>query len=327
MMTQRLERHQVWLYLASILLGLGLGSFVGAGAERLEVLVWPLLGVLLYATFTQVALTRLPAAVRDGRFVGTVLLGNFVVVPMVVWALLPFAGPDPAVRIGVLLVLLVPCTDWFLTFTHLAGGATRLAIAVTPLNLLAQLALLPVYLWLFLGGDVGQVVSTTRAVTVFTTLILLPLVAAWATQVFAGRRRRGALLVRRAGTLPVPVLALVLLLVAASQVGVVLDATRLLPRLLLVYLAYLVAAALIGLLLARGAGLPPASARALVFSLGTRNSFVVLPVALALPAAFEIAVVVVVFQSLVELFGMVAYLRLVPRLTGPVGPTGPPAAG
>jgi ACR3 family arsenite transporter len=65
---------------------------------------------------------------------------------------------------------------------------------------------------------------------------------------------------------------------------------------------------------ARMFALPPASARALVFSLGTRNSFVVLPFALALPAAWDIAVVVIVFQSLVELFGMVAYLWVVPRL-------------
>ena len=43
------------------------------------------------------------------------------------------------------------------------------------------------------------------------------------------------------------------------------------------------------------------------FSFGTRNSFVVLP--LALPVSLEMAVVVVVCQSLVELLGMIAYLR------------------
>ena len=38
----------------------------------------------------------------------------------------------------------------------------------------------------------------------------------------------------------------------------------------------------------------------------------VLPIALALPEAWQAAVVVIVFQSLVELFGMVAYLSWVP---------------
>jgi ACR3 family arsenite efflux pump ArsB len=47
--------------------------------------------------------------------------------------------------------------------------------------------------------------------------------------------------------------------------------------------------------------------------MGTRNSFVVLPLALALPAGWETAVVVIVFQSLVELFGMAFYLWWLPR--------------
>lgn len=53
--------------------------------------------------------------------------------------------------------------------------------------------------------------------------------------------------------------------------------------------------------------------RALAFSLGTRNSFIVLPFALALPAGWESTAVVIVGQSLVELFGMVLCLWLLPH--------------
>ena len=59
--------------------------------------------------------------------------------------------------------------------------------------------------------------------------------------------------------------------------------------------------------------LPAAQGRMLTFSFGTRNSFVVLPLALALPSSFELAAVVVVFQSLVELVGMAAFLWWVPK--------------
>jgi ACR3 family arsenite transporter len=51
-----------------------------------------------------------------------------------------------------------------------------------------------------------------------------------------------------------------------------------------------------------------------VFSGATRNSLVVLPLALALPASLSLAPVVVVTQTLVELIGMVIFVRLVPRL-------------
>lgn len=54
MKRQSLEKYQVLLYLGSIGFGLFLGSAFPAGVAFLEVGIWPLLGLLLYATFTQV---------------------------------------------------------------------------------------------------------------------------------------------------------------------------------------------------------------------------------------------------------------------------------
>lgn len=309
------ERHQAWIYLASALLGLVAGSLVPTAAARLDVLVWPVLGLLLYATFVQTPLSRVTGAVRDRRFLVAVLAGNFVVLPALVWILLPLAGDDQAVRVGMLLVLLMPCTDWFLTFTHLAGGDTRKAIAVTPVLLLSQMALLPAYLWLFLGQGVDEIVAGGRVITVFVTLIVLPLLAAWVTQRVLetrGTTRTGA----RFARLPVLLLALVVFLLAASQVGLVLDSTGVLVRLVAAYILFLLGAGCVGLALGSVLRLDAGAKTATTFSLATRNSFVVLPFALALPVGFELAVVAVVVQSLVELFGMIVYLRVVPMLVG-----------
>jgi len=111
----------------------------------------------------------------------------------------------------------------------------------------------------------------------------------------------------------VPLLALVVFLIAGSQASLVIDKGALLWSVLLVFLLYLAAAAVIGKCLTLVFGLVALAGRTLTFSLGTRNSFVMLPLALALslPDAWETAVVVIVFQSLVELFGMLAYLRWV----------------
>lgn len=54
--------------------------------------------------------------------------------------------------------------------------------------------------------------------------------------------------------------------------------------------------------------------RAIVSTGATRNSRVVLPLALALPGGRAVAAVVVVTQTLVEVLGMLAYVRLVPDL-------------
>ncbi|MBA2715275.1 MAG: arsenic resistance protein, partial [Rubrobacteraceae bacterium] len=49
-----------------------------------------------------------------------------------------------------------------------------------------------------------------------------------------------------------------------------------------------------------------------VFTGATRNSLVVLPLALVLPAAFDLTPDVVVTQTLVELAGLLVSVRLVP---------------
>ncbi|MFN4102185.1 MAG: hypothetical protein ACK4GT_20685, partial [Pararhodobacter sp.] len=51
-----LERQQVWVYLAAILAGLGLGLLLPGAAAQLEAALWPLLGILIFVTFTQVPL-------------------------------------------------------------------------------------------------------------------------------------------------------------------------------------------------------------------------------------------------------------------------------
>ncbi|NDV88431.1 arsenic resistance protein [Aurantimonas aggregata] len=314
MTRQQLERHQVWLYLAAIITGLGAGTAAPAVAPFLETTLWPALGFLLYTTFTQVPLTGISRGFRDGRFIGAVLAGNFVLIPLLVWSLLLVVPDDPAIRLGVVLVLLMPCTDWYVTFTHLGGGDTPRAIAVTPVNLILQLLLLPAYLWLFMGETFLDLLAADRIATVFATLLLLPLLAAWLTEVWAGRKASRAGRIAATGWLPVPLLALVLFMIAASQVDAVFAATPVLGQVLGAFLAFLVAALLIGLALGRLARLSAPASRALIFSLGTRNSFLVLPLALALAPQWQTATVVIVFQSLVELFGMLVYLWLVPQL-------------
>lgn len=317
MTRQQLERHQVWVYLAAILVGLALGSIAPGISDPFEALLWPALGLLLYATFTQVPLTHLPDAFRDRRFMGAVLIGNFLLVPFVVWGLLAFLPDDPAIRLGVLLVLLVPCTDWFITFAHLGGGDTRRAIAATPVNLIVQIALLPLYLWLFMGESFLEILAADRIATVFLLIILLPLLAAWLTGRWAERRGNGAAVVERLAWFPVPLLALVVFLIAASQVQAVIGAVPVMGHVFGVFVAFLIAAALMGAGLGRAMRLPAPASRTLIFSLGTRNSFVVLPLALALAPQWQTATVVIVFQSLINLFGMVAYLWAVPRLLAP----------
>ncbi|AVI64182.1 arsenic resistance protein [Halomonas sp. GFAJ-1] len=313
-MREQLEKQQSWLYLGFISLGLTLGVLAPTRVAPLEQLLWPLLGVLLYATFTQIPLLHIKQSVADVRFMTALLVGNFVVIPALLGLLVLWLPLSPPVIAGVLLVLLVPCTDWFITFTHLGKGDAARAIAATPLLLLVQMAALPVYLWLFLGGEWFQLTFSTNLLSAFAGVILLPLMLAWLTELGAQRYRAIERTTQQLGYLPVPLLALVVLVIAATQVNSVLALAHVLLQVVLIFAGYLVVAAMLGKLLGKLFKLPATSARTLVFSFGTRNSFVMLPIALTLPNGWQAAVVVIVFQSLVELFGMVAYLRWVPKL-------------
>lgn len=312
-MRETMERHQAWIYLAAITLGLVLGSAVPTLADALERLLWPTLVLLLYVTFTQIKLAELPAAFKDFRFTAAALLGNFLVLPLLVWGVLLLVPADPIVRLGLVLVLLVPCTDWFITFTHQARGDTRRAITITPSLLLAQMVLLPLYLWLFMGPEFMVIGATDRMLVAFMVVIVIPLVLAYVTTRWAGKLSQRARAIDRLGAWPVPLLAVVLLLIAATQVDTVLRARHLFGIVALACLGFLVGAVALALLVGRLFRLPTPQARTLLFSMTTRNSFVVLPFALALPAHQQAAAVVIVLQSLIELLGMMVLLGLVRR--------------
>ncbi len=109
-------------------------------------------------------------------------------------------------------------------------------------------------------------------------------------------------------------MAATLLTVVASQVPKLNDSFSDVARVVPFYVIFLVVMAFAGVAVARVFRLDVPAGRAIVFTGATRNSLVVLPLALALPDQLAIAAVVVVTQTLVEVVGMVIYVRAVPRL-------------
>ncbi|WP_189349552.1 arsenic resistance protein [Zhihengliuella salsuginis] len=320
-----MERHQAGLYLAAIALGaaagLGLPRLAGPATE----LINPVLGLLLYATFLSIPVAHLARAVRDWRFLLTLLALNFVLVPPVVFALSRLVADDDALTLGLLFVLLTPCVDYVIVFTGLAGGAKERLLAAAPILLLAQLLALPGLLWLMAGHDVVAHLDLAPFADALVYLILLPLAAAVATQRLAergGTRIRPAARGLGAAVLGamVPLMMLTLAVVVASQVHAVSLELGRLARLVPVYAAFGAVMLGAGWLFGRAPawfgrpGFDIAARRAIVFSGATRNSLVVLPLVLALPAAFDLAPLAVVTQTLVELILMVVLVRIVPRL-------------
>lgn len=179
-----MERQQVWIYLMAVLVA-GLTGFAVPDATALERAINPALALMLFVTFLQVPLSEIGRGFREARFLGALLVSNFLVVPILALALAQLAIDDALLRLGILMVLLTPCIDYVITFDHLGRADARLLLSSTPVLLLVQMALLPLYLGLFLGGDVVELVRPGPFVHAFVWLIAVPLICAGVVQFWA----------------------------------------------------------------------------------------------------------------------------------------------
>lgn len=309
-----LEKHQVAIYFTVVFAGLLAATIAGPSSAALEACINPALAALLYVTFLQVPMTSFRQALTHGRFLSALLIVNFVAVPLVVLGLIQFLPDNPALQFAVLLVLLTPCIDYVVVFTHLGQGDAKLILAATPVLLIAQMLLLPIYLGLFLGADAAGLVQARPFLNAFFWLIAVPLVLAWLTQYWAARRELGKRVEGAMGWLPVPLMALVLLMVFAAVAPQIGAASTHVARTVPIYVAFAIAMPLVAYAVGKLLGLDVGAGRALAFSAGTRNSLVVLPLAFAVPGGGALIPAVVVTQTLVELVSELVYVRWIPRL-------------
>lgn len=312
---ETLETHQVTIYFGAVVLA-ALVGVVFPAATTLEAGINPALAFMLFVTFLQVPLAELRRAFLQVRFLAALVVANFVVVPVLVFGLVQFLPAEPIIRLGVLLVLLTPCIDYVVTFSHLGRADAKLLLAATPALLILQMLSLPAYLGLFLGNDAKDLIHMEPFIHAFVWLIAVPLLLAAAVELASTRSAAIKSISGKLGLFPVPATALVLFIVVAAvvpQLGLALDgALRVVP----IYVAYAVLAPLIGWGCARLAKLDAPAGRAVAFSASTRNSLVVLPLAFALPNAMPLLPAIIVAQTLVELISELAYVRIIPRLGG-----------
>lgn len=313
-MTRFMERFQIPLYLAALSVGALAGWWAPGLGGLAAPAVTPVLAALLYVTFLGIPLRRVGEGLRDLRFMACLVIVNFAVVPVIVFALIRAFSIEGPMLIGVLLVLLTPCIDYVIVFSGLAGAANDRLLAASPVLLVLQMLTLPLYLWSFLAPDVAVAVHWGTFAQALAVVIVIPLVAAAVTQWAAARspvaRRWG----RLAGGAMVPLMMLTLATVVASQIALVGSRAQALLPLVPVYVSFAALMTALGWAAGRLAGLRVRERRAVLFSGVTRNSLVVLPLALAAPDGTVLAPLAVLTQTLVELLVMLALVGLVPRL-------------
>lgn len=212
------------LFAVAILVGAVVGMAAPGSVDPLSASVDPLILLLLGLLFFEVRLDGLPALRRAPRTVALALGMNFLLIPVVALVLTSILVPDEALRVGVLIYCMAPCTDWFLGFTRMAGGDTVVGAALIPINMAAQLALYPVYLLLFTGESTGSALGVAGSTLIgwFLWPAAIAIAARLIIALALPRRWRERVL-GLAGALVPPAIAAVIVCLFAANARTIVD--------------------------------------------------------------------------------------------------------
>lgn len=310
---EKLESRQIGIYLWAMMLGTIVALQVPS-ATVIEAGINPALALMLFVTFLQIPITDLGQAITRGRFMLALLTANFIVIPLLVAALVPLLPKDSMVRMAVLLVLLAPCIDYVVTFSHLGRADARLLLAATPVLLVVQMLLLPIYLGVFLGRNADDLIQVGPFMDAFIWLIAVPLALAAVVQFWCARSQRGEQVSAVLGLLSVPATAGVLFVVIAAVASQLGPAAHTVLQVVPVYIAFAVLAPLAGWLVGRVFRLDGPARRSVAFSAATRNSLMVLLLALVVPGGVPLFPAIIITQTLVELVGELVYVRVIRKM-------------
>lgn len=137
----------------------------------------PSLIIMLFLVFIQIPLKDITKSFKNIKFTFTAVCINFIWTPIIISILGKlFLGDSPELLIGFIMLMVTPCTDWYLIFTGIAKGNVALGASILPLNFLLQLVLLPVYVFVIGGSSVQiDIANLTQGVLVS---LLIPLLGA-----------------------------------------------------------------------------------------------------------------------------------------------------
>lgn len=292
------------IIITAALLGLLLGAVTPFGSVSSS-LIEVFLMLLLYILFLSIDLKQIKKSFTNIRFTLSTVIINFVFTPLFGYLLGKIFFPGSLdIRIGLLMLLVTPCTDWYLVFTGLSKGNVELGMSILPLNLVLQIVLLPVYLLVLIGSevtmDVGSLVSSVAMV------LVIPFVLAYITKLMTKNSEKFKNFLSEQGdNLQLLFLCLAVVVMFASEGKNLLDNPLLLAQMfipLLIFFAVLFfAAQIVGRLM----NFPKKDTVALNMTTLARNS----------PLSLAIAVVTFPAQPLVSLALVIGPLIELPVLS------------
>lgn len=170
---ESVNKFQSLIIFAMVLFGILIGQ-INIVQTYSEYLIMPSLTIMLFLVFVQVPLKEIGSSFKNIKFTSTSIVINFVLTPIIVFILGKlFLNNQPELLVGFIMLMVTPCTDWYLIFTGIAKGNVALGSSILPLNLILQLLMLPVYILLIGGTSVDIDMLSLGKGVVFSLMIPL----------------------------------------------------------------------------------------------------------------------------------------------------------
>ena len=167
----KINKYQTVIIILAVIIGLLFGHF-DLVAQYSSNLIVPLLMTMLFGLFLSLDLKKLRSSFLNLKFSVSNIIINFIWTPIFAYILGSiFLSQELALWIGFVMLMVTPCTDWYLVFTGVAKGNVSLSTAILPVNLILQVVLLPIYLMIFFG-ETGNIELASIVKSILLVLVV-----------------------------------------------------------------------------------------------------------------------------------------------------------
>ena len=177
-----IEKLEPVIIFSAVIIGL-IFSNIDIIAQNSEYLINIFLCLMLYGLFLEVPLNELKDSFKNVKFTSTSMIINFIWTPLFGYFLGSlFLKGNLDIIIGFFMLILTPCTDWYLVFTKMARGDVKLSLSILPINLVLQIILLPIYLVIFFSSANTMDYTQLAYSLLIVIVIVIPFIAAQITK-------------------------------------------------------------------------------------------------------------------------------------------------
>ena len=295
---EMIEKLEPIIIFSTVIIGL-LFSNIDIIAQNSSHLINLFLCLMLFGLFLEVDMNELKNSFKNVKFTSTSLIINFLWTPLFGYFLGSlFLKGNVDVLVGFFMLILTPCTDWYLVFTKMAKGDLTLSLSILPINLVLQIILLPIYLMIFFSS--GNTMDYSQLAYSLLIVIVIPFVAAQIVKFIlnADLKEKTTNLFT---SLQIWFLSLAVFCIFASQGELLFDNLNSVLTILIPLILFFIANVIIDLLLSEKINFTYSEYASLTMTTLARNSPLALAIAINSFPGHELVSIALVIGPLIEL--------------------------